>query len=149
MQYFDAGLSGITVIGFSDHELKEIKKWAANNQIHKISRVAGFNADLHYQFVQEINNGVGLQEFTYLEREVCLFDTPQKISEFSLFLDSLPKRNLETFVHGRSIKFLRELCSGHHHRLLPSRFSDDIIAVSVSDKTLYLNLNLISAEELA
>lgn len=149
LEYHNAGFDGITVIGFSDHELKEIKKWSLDNKIHKITRVAGIDADLHSQFVKEINNGFGLQQFTYLEREICLFDTPEKILTFRHFLDSMPKRNLETFVHGRPVRFLRDICSGYHYRLLPSRSGDEVVAVSVSDKRLYLNLNLISAEEIA
>ena len=145
-RYLDDGLSGITVVGCSDRELKAIKKWAADNKVHKISRVASFESDLESKFVHEINNGSMVHLFVYREKEVCLFDTEQKLFEFELFLDSLPKRDMETFVHGRDIGYVKELCGSKPHRLLPSLI-DDVIAVSVTDKTLFLQLNLVSSEE--
>lgn len=144
--YLDLGLSGITVVGCSDQEARSIKKWALENKVHKISRVASFESDLEHKFIREVNNGQTVHWFSYREREVCLFDTAQKLFEFELFLDSLPKRDMETFVHGRDIGYVKDLCGRKNHRLLQSIVDDDIMAVSVSDKTLFLQLNLVSSE---
>ncbi len=139
-------LRGITVVGCSDREIRAIKKWAADHKIHKLSRVATFESDLESKFIREINNGNDVYAFSYLEKEVCLFDTEQKLFEFELFLDSLPKREMETFVHGRDIKYVKDLCGKSNHRVLQSYLDDDIMAVSVCDKTLFLQLNLVSSE---
>ncbi len=144
--YLNMGLSGITVIGCSDQEMRSIKKWAVDNKIHKMSRVASFESDLEGKFVREVNNGYFLHGFTYREREICMFDTSQRLLEFELFLDSLPKRELETFVHGRSLGYVLGMCSNQVHRVLPSMHTDDTIAVSVENKSLFLQLNLVSSE---
>lgn len=147
-EYFDMGLSGITVVGCSDQEIKTIKRWAIDNKVHKLSRVSSFESDLEGKFVREVSNGHYLRSFTYREREICLFDTDQRLLEFELFLDSLPKRELETFVHGRSVGYVLAICSNQIHRVLPSMHDCDTIAVSVENKSLFLQLNLVSSEEL-
>lgn len=139
----------MTVVGCSEQETNTIKQWAANNKVHKLSRTTGFESDLETKFINQVNNGAGLEMFTYLEREICIFDTRKKLKEFESFLDTMPKRDLETFVYGRSVSYLRELCSKHIHRILPSRTGDDIVAVSVQNKTLFLQLNLFSSELIA
>lgn len=144
--YLDAGLHGMTVVGCSDYETKSIKQWAADNQVYKLSRPNGFESDLETKFTNQVNNGSGLGLFTYVEREICIFDTKKKLKAFESFLDTLPKRNLETFVYGRSLSFVKKLCANNIHRIVPGKYDDDIIAVSVDNKTLFLQLNLISSE---
>lgn len=145
-KYLEAGLSGMTVVGCSDQEVRRIKSYAAERGIHKLSRVAAFESDLEPKFMKEVNNGHGLDYFIYMERELCVFDTKDRLLEFELFLDGLPKREFETFVRHRSTDYVKELCSRHNHRMLPSKI-DDTVAVSTDSKTLFLQLNLISVEE--
>lgn len=145
-KHLDVGLCGMTVVGCSDQEIKSIKKWALDHSVHKVDRVASFECDMEGKFTREINNGHLLHGFTYREREVCLFDTDERLLEFELFLDSLPKRELETFVHGRSLGYVLGTCSGQIHRVLPAMNYEDAIAVSVENKELFLQLNLISSE---
>lgn len=136
----------MTVVGCSGQETKSIKQWAADNQVYKLTRPSGFESNLENKFTNQINNGFDLGLFTYIEREICIFDTKKKLKVFESFLDTLPKRNLETFVHGRSLSFVKKLCAKNVHRIIPGKYDDDIIAVSVENKTLFLQLNLISSE---
>lgn len=146
-KYRRLGMSGMTVVGTSTTEMVRIKEWAAKNQLYKMTRMQTFEDVLEKKWFGKINNQGGIRKFEYIENEVCVFDGYDKLLEFELFLVSMPKRSMETFVVGRELSEVKKICRAINHRLLLDISDGSRVAASVSDKDVFLQLNLISSEE--
>ena len=145
MRYHKQGLSGLTIVGFSDQERKAIRRWCKQQEgVHKLTNVHTFHDVIHFNHVSNIGNYDHCGSLDFMESEMCAFGCAVFIDRLQQLVAALPKREYETWVYGLTSSEIQRICRRTPHRILTDINDDTLHIVSVADKHVLFELKLLS-----